>query len=86
MCPVLQMSVLDAWLRFISHPGSSAGSMVSNAKCLLYRGGFGFHLSLSDASANGFVARMERERGVCCFLNIALSSSEARVVCSIRTG
>lgn len=45
MCPALQMSVLDAWLHFISQPGSSAGSMVSGTKYLLYRGRFGFHRS-----------------------------------------
>lgn len=44
MWPGLEMSV-EGWLRFISHPGSSAGRMVSNPKYLLYEDVFGFHLS-----------------------------------------
>ena len=35
MWPYSQMSV-EGWLRFISHPGSSAGSMVSISKYLHY--------------------------------------------------
>lgn len=44
MWPELEMSV-EGWLRFISHPGSSAGRMVSNPKYLLYEDVFEFHLS-----------------------------------------
>lgn len=43
MWPGLEMSV-EGWLRFISHPGSSA-RMVSNPKYLLYEDVFEFHLS-----------------------------------------
>lgn len=46
MWPSLQMSV-EGWLHFISHPGSSAGSMVSRIfKYLQYDALFKFHLNM----------------------------------------
>lgn len=56
MWPGLEMSV-EGWLRFISHPGSSAGRMVRDPKYLLYEDVFGFHLSqqtLTRLHANTF--------------------------------
>lgn len=64
MWPGLEMSV-EGWLRFISHPGSSAGRMVSNPKYLLYKDVFRFHLSPQPLAI--LHANILYRRGSVCF-------------------
>lgn len=76
MCPSLQMSV-EGWLHFISHPGSSAGSMVRNIfKYLQYDALFKFHLNMQPP-LTGSQGRLELRK-----LSGLFTFGQARPGCS----